>query len=482
VTVPQLVQRSLVELQRLPGARIEPQALAAADARLLDAFDQLGRQGQLLPPEPAPLPRAACDLDAADIRIIDDGWLQAYSLGEGSADGEWQRAPLTMPAALRISATEPAPAVVAVLSNPLDQGKQARLQVRLRSHAVCNGDLHPLLGFSGPHGRWVWDGHAASAASWPVATREQPLPKAGPGSAIAEETSPELQRLEFEVCGLRDEGEVVGGQQILVSVWPATQWWLELARAMPAAQTLLPGLRPWARGITRCRIERDGAAQDAARLKQQFEDGLDAAVAVGVQSLAAAWEALPGLAQPRCEALLGLLVGKAAATWGWRFGAGGLAGPALMRLLARLDLDGCNADLQLGGELALSGTKSRITLHLAGQAGLRQVLRREILAPALPEVMLPAVARWSFPVRLSLEPLASESGCLLQLAGPVTGALVGEAGLRPCTKGSSGWEWFAGLRLEPVVAPFQLTDPLLGSMTLRQPLLPALVLVDWSLG
>jgi hypothetical protein len=315
-----------------------------------------------------------------------------------------------------------------------------------------------------------------------VATREQALPKAGPGSAIAEETSPELQRLEFEVCGLRDEGEAIASQQILVSVWPATQWWLELARAMPAAQTLLPGLRPWTRGITRCRIERDGAAQDAALLKQQFEDGLDAAVAVGVQSLAAAWEALPGLAQPRCEAQLGLLVGKAAATWGWRFGAGGLAGPALMRLLARLDLDGCIADLQLGGELSLSGTRSRISLHVAGQAGLRQALRRETLAPALPEVMLPAVARWSFPVQLSLEPLASESGCLLQLAGPATGALVGEAGLRPCTKGSSGWEWFAVLRLEPVVAPFQLTDPLLGSMTLRQPLLPALVLVDWSLG
>ena len=53
LTVHQLVQRSLAELQRLPGARIEPQALALADARLLDVFGQPGRQGQMRPPDPA---------------------------------------------------------------------------------------------------------------------------------------------------------------------------------------------------------------------------------------------------------------------------------------------------------------------------------------------------------------------------------------------------------------------------------------------
>jgi hypothetical protein len=71
---------------------------------------------------------------------------------------------------------------------------------------------------------------------------------------------------------------------------------------------------------------------------------------------------------------------------------------------------------------------------------------------------------------------------LLQAAGPCAGALVGDAGLRPCTSGGSGWEWFAALRLEPVSLPLEWVDPLLGSQTLTQTLLPARALLDWKLG
>ena len=482
LTVHQLVQRSIAELQRLPGSRIESAALASADARLLDAFGALGRQGRMRGAEPRLLPRAACDFDAADIRLIDDAWHQHYRLGSAEPNPDWQRVAVVLPPPLRVDAQQPMPKLLAVLSNAAEHGPQARLQVRVRSHTVCNGDVHPVLGFSGPHGRWVWTGHETKAASWPVAARDQPLPGPGPGCLIAEETSPELQRLEIEVCGLRDQGEAVGSLQATVSVWPAAQWWIEIQRTLPPAQAVLPGPRQWQRGSTRCRVECDGSGRDAGGLKLQFEDGLDAALAVGVQSLAAAWERLPGLSAPRLDAQLGLLVGQAGITWGWHFGPGGLDGPALMRVLGQLALDACQADLVLGGELTLQSTRTRIGLHTVGQAALRQRVQRDLALPPLSEVLLGVAARWRFPVMLSLAALATESGSLLQQAGPATGALVGEAGLRPCTKGSSGWEWFVGLRLEAVTVPLQLIDPVLGSQRLLLPLLPALVLVNWSLG
>ena len=497
LTVHQLVQRSLAELARLPGSRIEPQALAAADARVIEAFGKLGRQGRMRPQasaDPLPTPRAACDLEAADIRVLDEPTLLRYTLGSGTAAGTWQREPLALPPALRVDAKQPMPALLAVLSHAPDDGAQAqlqtppqaqplaRLQVRSRALVLCNGDIHPVLGFSGPHGRWIWAGHEAKAASWPVAARAQPLPGAGPGSALAEETSPELQRLEIECCGLRDDGHPLGGQQALVSVWPAAQWWMELQRGVPAPAAVLPGPRAWVRGSTRCRVERDGAVQDSTALRQQFEDGLDAALAVGLQALAAAWDATPGLTHPSLDAQIGLLTGQASLTWGWHYGPAGLGGPALMRVVGDLALAAVQADLQLGGELSVAGTRSRITLRVAGLAELRQTVRREAPAPPLAEVLLGVVARWRFPVDVALAPMVVASAGLLQVDGPVTGALVGEAGLRPSTQGHSGWEWFVGLRLEPVAVPLHLSDPLLGQQRVQQALLPAMTLVHWSLG
>lgn len=478
VTAHQLVQRSLAELQRLPGARIEPQALLDADDRVVATFGPLGRKGAMRRPEPPPLPRKACDLEAADLRVLDEGWHHEYRCEAG----DWQRVAVAMPPALRVDAARPCPPLVALLSHQTGQGARARLQLRVRAHAVCNGDLHPALNFSGPHGLWRWTGHETRAVNWPVATRDQPLPNAGPGAAIAEETTPELHKLQIETCGLRDEGDPLGLQTAVVGAWPAEQWWLELQRAVPAAQPLLPGPRGWTRGATRCRIERDGAAQDAALLKAQFEDGLDAAAAVGLQKLVAAWEQLPGLSAPRCDALLALLSGRAAATWGWSFGPQGLGAAPFMRVVAALEMDAAQAELEFGGELELGDTRTRITLRVAGQAPLRQTLRRETTMPGVQAVLGSAVAQWRWPFTLALEPLAGDRAALLQLAGPVSGALVGDAGLRPCTHGTSGWEWYVLLRLEAVTAPLALVDPLLGRQALLQPLLPDAVLVDWSLG
>ena len=492
----QLVQRSLQALQTLPGARIDPQALAAADAAMLDAFGPLGQHGRMHRAEALPAPAAACDLEAADIRLIDAGWHQLYRLGE---DAQWQRQAAALPGALRLGAGQPGPQQVAALSLPAGQGPAARLQVRLQPLAVCDADVHPVLGFCGPHGRWAWVGHAAKAASWPLATREQAPAAAGPGTAIAEETSPELHRLEIETCGLRDQGHALGSRQITVSVWPATQWWIELQRARPEPQAWLPGPATGPRPASRCRVERDGQAQDAAPLRHQFENGLDAATAAGLQALADHWQRLPGLAAARLDAQLGLLVGQASLSWGWHFGPAGLGSPALMRLLGQLALDACLADLALGGELGghdsaaaraaaladtawLADTRTRITLRFAGQAPLQQSLLRDAPLIPLPAVLGSAVARWRYPADLALQPLATDTGCLLQQAGAPSGALVGEAGLRPRTSGGSGWEWYALLRIEPVAVPVVVTDPVGGNLQRSLSLLPALTLLDWSLG
>ena len=80
--VHQLVRRSLVELQRLPGTRIEPEALARADERVQEVFAPLGRRGSLHRPQPEPLPRAACDLEAVELRLLDDGRHHEYRLDE----------------------------------------------------------------------------------------------------------------------------------------------------------------------------------------------------------------------------------------------------------------------------------------------------------------------------------------------------------------------------------------------------------------
>ena len=313
------------------------------------------------------------------------------------------------------------------------------------------------------------------------------MPEAGPGAVIAEETAPELHKLVIETCGLRDEGDPIGCLSAQVSVWPAAQWWLELQRKPAAPQAVAlaaPGAvaRGTARGVTRCRVERDGQSQDAAPLRQGFEQGLDDATAAALQTLLSAWSKADGLSAPRLEGVLAILVGRAAFTWGWKLGPGGLDGRALMRLVGELEMQACQAALTFEAELAVAGARSRVTLRVAAQAPLQLTVRREAPEPALLPTLLPAGGQFRLPFEAEVLPLAGDSGSLLQAAGPCFGALVGEAGLRPCTSGYSGWEWFAALRLEPVGLPLEWVDPLLGRQTLVQALLPAQALLDWKLG
>jgi hypothetical protein len=476
-TLHRLVRRSLAELQRLPDTRIEPAALAAADERLIDAFGHLGRRGDMQPAEPAPVPRRACDLEAVELRLIESAVAQHYLFEAG----QWRQAALPPPAPLRIDAANGAPRLIGVLAHPPGGQPQARLQLRSRTHALCDGDVHPALSFAGTHGRWQWQGHETTAVSWPLATLAQADPVAGPGTAIAEETSPDIFALDLQVCGLRDEGDALGALRTRVWVWPAAQWWLELQREAAAAQPVLANQAPTLRPATRCRVECDAQPLEAAALRDGFERGLDLATAAALQRLMAAWAGVEGLAAPRLDGSLALLTGRAAFTWGWQLGPNGLDGRAFMRLLGQMNLQACQAELLFEGELALDGARARLRLHCMGATPLKQQLQREAADPPLLPVMQAARTTFRLPFTAELTPLASDTGALLMAAGPCTGALVGEAGLRPRTSGGSGWEWFASMRLEAASLTLQRIDPVLGACTADRVLWPEQGLLDWRL-
>ena len=478
LTAHQLVRRSLAELARRPETRIEPATLVAADNLLLDLFGTSGRHGAMRPTEPAALPRAACDLEAAELRLVEGTTISAYQ-----PDGDdWKWAPVPAPAALRMNLAHPAPAVVSVLTCAKGQGVATRLQARLRAHTVCDGDHHPAVGFGGSHGLWQWRGHETRAVSWPVTTLTQPEQAGGSGTAIAEETSPEIHRLDFEVCGLRDDGDALGGTRMQVWAFPSTQWWVDIQRQAAPAQTIKLAPNEVARATTRCRVEADNSAKDSSRLEAAFAQGLDAKCAKSLQRIAEQWAGLAGLEKPEVQGSLAVLVGRAALTWGWTHGAQGLAGRALMRVCGRLALSACRVDLQLAGELDHGGARARIRIVLKGDVPLAQEIRRESDELPLFESVLPLKVKVELPVKVELAPLAGDGGGLLQAAGPAAGALEGEVGLRPRLSGGSGWEWFADLRLTPITVPVALTDPLQGQVVRMLPLLPPQSVLAWSMG
>jgi hypothetical protein len=91
---------------------------------------------------------------------------------------------------------------------------------------------------------------------------------------------------------------------------------------------------------------------------------------------------------------------------------------------------------------------------------------------------------WRFPFTLEIEPLSGAEPATLGAAPvpvPITGALVGECGLRPRAD-AAGQQWFFALRLEPVTVVTETSDPLLGGARQTRNILPALALVDWSAG
>jgi len=82
---------------------------------------------------------------------------------------------------------------------------------------------------------------------------------------------------------------------------------------------------------------------------------------------------------------------------------------------------------------------------------------------------------------LAVESVARDELAVLNAASLVTGALVGSGGLRLRSDGP-GLQWYMTLSIEPANVVMHWHDPLLGQQELLHPLLPAMILLDWSLG
>ena len=506
VKLHQLVLRARHELKRRGGD--EP-ALARTDAALLDRLDADRLAADADAP---PLPRVACDIDAIDLRLLPVDWRQQYV----KTNGAWHRQPgPALPAAVRIGADQPMPKVVCVLSHAQGAGPAAELQLRQIQHGGCAGDRHPAVRWLGLHGLQQWSGHQGRAVSWPVLAMRQPAPPAGLVAAIAEETSPDVSLLQLPSCGLRDVGVPLGAQALQVWTYPAHQYLLAIQRdAACACETQLPSAAASASAATaaspsaspaapasasaaptsataaaqpgasaaqpsRCRLERDGQPLAVRGWLQGLDQALPAVLAQGMARLFDAWQA--HASQPRLQARIGLFTGTQVLTWGWRETAAGLAAPPLMRLVGDLDL-GCDIQLALQGDVAIAGALSAVRLSASGNARLALSPQHEQAAPPLAEVLAAAVLKFRFPLQLHAQPYANDLGIVCAEAGPCTGAISGELGLRPRLSGGSGWQWYARMALEPALAPVALHDPVLGSTRRSLALLPQLALLDWSLG
>lgn len=478
--VHQLVRRTIAALLAKPGSALpSAQALLDADSRLIQMFSGHGRIGRLLLREGLELPRVACDADAAEIRLVEPPARHEYQV---SASGSTRVAAPNLPVPLRIDAKRAHwPVSISILADDQASGPPVRLQVRIAATAVCDPEWHPHVALATTHGQFEARGHEARAISWLLHAPSAAGSGTEPAPAIGEEAFPEVSRLDVTTCGLRDDGIPLAEGKVQVWVYPATQWLLELAHS--GKQILnWPGPAAEPVGNTRVRLECDGVARDSTAWSKGFQENLGSAIQAAVSRLGGAWERTSGLSQAFVKGQASLLTGRAAVTWGWRTGDNTLSSKALLRFVADLDLMVCVIDLQMVGQLAFGSARATLRLQVKGESPLRTRISREGPDVELPVLMANAVGRFRIPLQLEVEPIATVDGAVLNLCGPCSGALVGEAGLRPRVAGGSGWQWYVSLRIEPAAVPVMLHDPLIGQTRHELSLLPALPLLDWSLG
>ena len=466
----QLCRRGAEQLQAAPAAGLPTRedfeaAVASLDARLRD----WGRLGAL-----AASPRLRmglpCDLDALRIERPAQPWRQHY----GVIDGRWQRVPSCSEAAvLDFAAAAPLPEQLSLFGQTA--GEPARLRLRSHLEAVCDPAMHPLVSLMHDSGPRQWRGALARDSVVELAAGAPP-----PGPMAAED-SPSYHPLRVECCGLRDSGAAWGEAQTLLAVYPAQQWLLAWRRDKPQpselseAQAAPPASPPPARA----RLERDGQLLDAARWQKGLER-LDAELAQSWQRLLLDWLRTSTVARGRLRADAAVLQGAAALSWGWREGAGGLAGPALMHLEALHDLIGCEIDLLLAGELEVDGARAELRLSARGRQELRDHGVRDTRQPEVDAMLRSCNVQWRWPLQVELLSHATRGLAQLRLAGAPQGALVGACGLRQRRDGP-GLQWHASLALEPASVAIAWSHPLRGERVASHALLPQLSLLDWSL-
>jgi hypothetical protein len=462
----QLVHRGMSVLQTRGG---EVQRLKAGDEAVLDATERTRQEAGADPPLVA---RSACDIEALQITVLPAMPRLEYA----HVNGAWQRTPVAAPDTPLVADTaHPLPGMLSLLActepDPVTQ-----IKVRHRMHAAC-GEHHPAVRWIDERGIERWTGHAAAALSWPVRPR---APAPADALALLEESSPAVGVLEIENCGVRDEGVPLGTQRTRVAVYPASQWLFEYQRdgggafIFPATE----GAAPAETGRSRIRLERDARTVAATRWSKGFDADLQQALAQGLARLYDAWKERADDAY--LEAAEHVLSGNAGLSWGWRNGAGGLASTPVLRIAVHMNLS-LGFTLELRGDVTHGGTRASVRMRAGGNMPLQFTALREAADAEPLAALLPARVRARWPVTAGWDPVASPDGAMWSVTGPCSGALVAEAGLRPCQRGS-GWEFFAQINLEPVLMPVGVHDPVLGSTRRNLALLPACGLLDWSAG
>jgi hypothetical protein len=298
---------------------------------------------------------------------------------------------------------------------------------------------------------------------------------------LLEETQASISQLSAQCCGLRDTGVPIGAFESWLWCYPADQYLFAFQRAAPL-QAHWPrdaAAAPSQEAPSSCTFARDGRGLPTQAWLRGLDQELPRQVLLGLDRLFAAWSA--GLQDASMQATVGLLQGQAAVSWGWRESAQGMAEPAWMRVLAELDLQQ-QLDLELGGELALGVTRTRLRLTLKGMAPVLRSLARAQGEGSLMNSLLALGANWQLGFQIAFDPVAVEDGAMLSSMGPCTGQLSGEFGLRPRAQGGGGWQWFLRLHTTPVAVDVVLHDPVLGQSRKTLALLPAIPLLDWSLG
>ncbi|HEY5324184.1 MAG TPA: hypothetical protein VIK58_15265, partial [Caldimonas sp.] len=333
----------------------------------------------------------------------------------------------------------------------------------------------------GAEGHLAWKGRDTARLSLALyAPTPAPAEAKAAPPGIAAEAPFDLQTVRIASCGLRDAGAPFGDVALEVRVYDAAQWLTEVRH--PAWEAMVwpaPAEAGPAPSIT-CKLEKDGAPADATAWQQSWR-GLHGAFPAGMERLYNEWARVLDNEASRLEVEASPLVGQAGITWGFRRTS---ASTVVMRTEGALDLLALSIELRLSGELVEGPVRSRIRVHCKGRSELRTTVAQLGDKGQEGHDLKSVLRTWRFPFTLEIEPLAgAEPSTLSAAAGPmpITGALVGECGLRGRGDGG-GVQWFFALRAEPVQIVSEISDPVLGSSKRTRKIFPALSLVDWSAG
>lgn len=473
VKLHQLVTQAADALKRRGGdSPALAQRLLDNDLLLLNRFD-----GPAPPPgarlrvrQAQRLRRTACDLEAAEIRLLDAAFRHEYRLQQG----QWTRVAVELPAPVRIDAQHPPPERITVLARAEGEDGPLRVQVRTVYHGRCGLGLHGEVVWIGGRSREQFHDEASRAPAWTVS-----VPPDADGPRLLQEAWHDIGLLQINSCGLRDSGRPMGQAHVQVWAYWARQSLLTVEREaglgfeLPEPKSSPPSVKP-----TKVAFERDGVKLPADAWQRGFDDSLRPALAEGLQRLLGTWQTHVQDASLRAE--IALFDGRSAMTWGLREGSRGLLSPPVQRVVADIDWT-AKGDLHLQGQVEYAGAKARLHLHVEGVSRLQALVERLHGDVDLVAAMQGAVLRWRWPVQLDYDPVADDDGSIFSEVGPCSGALTGSLGLRPTVTGGGGWEWFATLGIEPVATRVVVHDPLLGRSESHMALLGSVSLLDWSL-